>query len=173
MRHRDSREPFVMFPARFIDAEMRGELSERQAKLLRFIGRCGKEIKRETRLTLAQIAAGVGWAGSDDALRRELRGLRPEWIDYESTQGQRIPYLFHWTGLAVAREGDEKLPPETPTSARPPHDLRKRAPQEPPHDGSAETAENPQAEREATSAGTSARFGRLPLYLLPLPRVVR
>jgi hypothetical protein len=41
----------------------------------------------------------------------------------------------------VVREGDEKLRPETATSARPPHDLRKSAPHPPPHDRSAETGE--------------------------------
>lgn len=93
MRRGHTREPFVMLPSRFIDAEMRGELSERQAKLLRLIARRGNEEKRETRLALAAIAAGVDWSWDDDTLLRELRKLRPEWIDYESTQGQRTPYV--------------------------------------------------------------------------------
>lgn len=134
-------EPFAQFPYRFIDAEMRGDLSERQAKLCRYIVRHGNEKKRETRLTLAAIRGGVRWEGSDDTLLRELKSLRPEWIDYESRPGQRSPYVIRWTGLAVVREGDEKLRPETATSARPPHDLRKSAPHPPPHDRSAETGE--------------------------------
>ena len=62
MSRRDSREPFTMFPNRFIDAEMFGDLSERQAKLLRCIARRGSQVKRETRLTLAEVAAGRGLA---------------------------------------------------------------------------------------------------------------
>jgi hypothetical protein len=138
---RDSRELFAMFPNRFIDAEMRGELSERQAKLCRYIVRHGSQEKREARLTLAAIRDGVRWEGSDSTLQRELRSLRPAWIDYASNQGQRRPYVIRLTGLAVLREGDEELRPETTTSARLPHDFRKKAPQEPPQDGSAEADE--------------------------------
>jgi len=40
-----------------------------------------------------------------------------------------------------ASRGGEELGPEPSSSARPPHDFRKRAPQEPPHERSAETSE--------------------------------
>jgi hypothetical protein len=80
-------EPFTMLPDRFIDAEMRGELSQRQAKLLRFIARNASETKREATLSLAQIAAGVRWKWSEDTLLRELKSLRPEWIDFGSKPG--------------------------------------------------------------------------------------
>jgi hypothetical protein len=50
-----SREPFTMLPNRFIDSEMRGELSERQAKLCRYIARSASEKRSEAKLSLAQI----------------------------------------------------------------------------------------------------------------------
>jgi len=136
-----TREPFVMLPIRFIDAELRGELSERQGRLLRFIARRANEARREARLTLAEIAAALRSEVSPDTVGRELKSLRPEWIDFESGQGRRRPYVIRLTGLAVEREGDESPRPEAPTSARPPHDLRRKAPQEPPHERSAETDE--------------------------------
>ena len=82
----------------------------------------------------------MGWPWAYDTLIRELKRVRPEWIDFESTQGQRTPYVFRWTGLAVRREGDLELGQDS-TSARLPHDFRKRAPQEPPQTGSAEADE--------------------------------
>jgi hypothetical protein len=154
-------EPFTMLPDRFIDAEMRGELSQRQAKLLRFIARNASETKREATLSLAQIAAGVRWEWSEDTLLRELKSLRPEWIDFGSKPGQRAPYLIRLTGLAVEREGDS-------TSARPPHDRTNCAEVEPPHADGGEAAADPRREQKATSAETSATS-----LLLPLARVVR
>jgi hypothetical protein len=114
---------------------MRGELSDRQAKLCRFIVR--NAFEGSAKLSLAQIATGLRWEWGEDTLLRELKALRPAWITFESKQGQRGPYLIRLMGLKVLREGDElplsELGPKPPTSARPPHDLRKIAPQEPPH----------------------------------------
>jgi hypothetical protein len=108
-------EPFAMFPHRFIDAEMRGELSDRQAKLCRFVVRHASQDR--ARLTLAQIATGMRWQQSNDTLLRELKSLRPLWLDFDSSPGQRGPYTFLLTGLAVIRE--------TEGEPQPPHDLRK------------------------------------------------
>jgi hypothetical protein len=142
-------EPFTMLPNRFIDAEMRGELSQRQAKLCRFIARNASQNTREARLTLAQIAAGVGWERSEDTLMRELKALRPEWIDFGSKPGQRAPYLIRLTGLAVEQEGDS-------TSARPPQNPVNLAEVEPPHADGREAGANQRREPHATSAETSA-----------------
>jgi hypothetical protein len=90
-------EPFAMFPHRFLDAEMRGELSERQAKLCRYIVQHASQEKAVAKLSLAQIAAGVGWQESEDTLLRELKALRPAWINFESKQGQRGPYVIRLT----------------------------------------------------------------------------
>jgi hypothetical protein len=79
----------------------------------------------------------VRWEWGDDTLLRDLKTLRPDWFDFESKAGQRRPYLFRLTGLAVARNRTDlplsELGRETPTSAPPPHELRKLAPQKPPH----------------------------------------
>ena len=65
-----AREPFTMLPNRFIDAEMSGELSERQAKLCRFIARSANQRKAQVRLSLSQIATGLRWQWSEDTLLR-------------------------------------------------------------------------------------------------------
>jgi hypothetical protein len=114
------------------------------------------------------------WEWSEDTLLRELKGLRPEWIDFESKPGQRGPYLIRLTGLAVKRMGAD-LPPvelgsEPPTSAPPPHDLRKKPPQQPPHaevaertEGALQSAEEPPQEPQHTFLDSP-----LTSYLLPL-----
>jgi hypothetical protein len=156
-------ERFVMLPHRFIDAVMRGELSERQARLCLYIARHASQEKALAKLSLAQIDGGVGWQESDDTLLRELKTLRPAWIDFGSKQGQRAPYAIRLTGLKVLREGDElpltELGPETSSSARPPHDFRNIAPREPPHaevaevvESSKQSGEEPPQEPPQTSA---------------------
>jgi hypothetical protein len=155
-------ELFVMLPHRFIDAVMRGELSERQARLCLYIVRHASQEKALAKLSLAQIDGGVDWQESDDTLLRELKTLRPAWIDFGSKQGQRAPYAIRLTGLKVLREGDElpltELGPETPSSARPPHDLRNIAAQGPPLaevaevvESSKQSGEEPQQEPPQTS----------------------
>jgi hypothetical protein len=161
-----AREPFTMLPDRFIDAERRGELSDRQAKLCRFIARRASESRREARLTLAQIVTGVLWELSEDTLLRELKGLRPEWIDFESKPGQRGAYVIRLTGLRVLREGDAELTSEPPTSARPPHDLRKRASQQPPHPEVAEAAESSLQSAEEPPQEPPHKFPDSPLTSL-------
>ena len=107
-----------MFPHRFIEAEMRGDLSDRQAKLCRFVVRHASQDR--ACLTLEQIATGMRWTRSSDTLLRELKSLRPLWLDFDSRPGQRGPYTFLLTGLAVIRETDGE--------PQPPHDLRKDPP---------------------------------------------
>ena len=128
-------EPFAMFPHRFIDAEMRGDLSDRQAKLCRFIVR--NAFQGRAKLSLAQIATGLRWEWSEDTLLRELKALRPQWIDYESRPGQRDAYLIRLTGLARGQKttvpSRSELGPEARTSAPPPHHLRRTAEKKPPH----------------------------------------
>jgi hypothetical protein len=117
---RRAREPFAMFPHRFIDAEMRGDLSDRQAKLCRFVVQHASQNTNRASLTLEQIATGTRWQRSRDTLMRELKSLRPLWLDFDSRPGQRGPYTFILTGLAVIRETDGE--------PQPPHDLRKNTP---------------------------------------------
>jgi len=137
-------EPFTMLPNRLIDAEMRGDLTDRQAKLCRFIVRHASQETGRACLTLGQIASGVRWQWGDDTLRRELKSLRPLWFDFDSRPGQRGPYTFLLTGLALIREADGE--------AQPPHDLRTNPPipaeVELPHAEVLEAASNHSQSRE-------------------------
>jgi hypothetical protein len=121
-------ELFTMVPNRFVDAVLRGELTERQARLCLYIARHAHQGKGVAKRSLANIAADLQWGKSPDTLMRELKELG-YWFEFDSKQGQRTPYLFRLTGLSVRRVGDELSPderkPEPRTSAPLPHDFRK------------------------------------------------
>jgi hypothetical protein len=142
-------EPFVRQPRRFHDALRCDDVNHRQFLLGCFLA---GEIDFRTgvvALTLRALSDGIGWEWSEDTLLRDLKALRPAWIDFEAKQGQRSPYVFRLTGLAVAGESE---------TARLPHDFRTETPspaEVTPRLRKLEQSTSPEAERDHALSETS------------------
>lgn len=59
----------------------------------------------QVRITLRALAETVGWKQTNDTLLRALKGLREAgWIDFDTKQGQQLPYRITLVGAAVERQ---------------------------------------------------------------------
>lgn len=100
---RSTPEPFFMIVLRALDALKARELSFRAFGLLAFL--CGEADFRTGKVTMSLRAMSdtVGWDGTTDWLRKNLRLLRDGgWIAYESRPGQQKPYVITLTGAKPA-----------------------------------------------------------------------
>jgi hypothetical protein len=109
---------FTPIPRRFHDALRRGDVNARQFLLGCYIAGEVDFRTGEVALTLDAVIGGVGWEWSEDTLLRDLKALRTVWIDFETRQGQRRPYVFRLTGLARASEADRTHDFRTETLSR-------------------------------------------------------
>jgi hypothetical protein len=114
--NRGSGERFTRIPRRFHDALRRDDVNARQYLLGCYLAGEVDFRTGEIALTLDALTDGVGWDWSQDTLLRDLKALRPTWLDFETRQGQRRPYVFRLTGLRIRAE------------AEPPHDFRTETP---------------------------------------------
>lgn len=128
--NRSSGERFVRYPRRFHDALRRADINPRQFLLGCFLAGEVDFETGEVALTLGALGDGLGWEWSEDTLLRDLKALRPAWVDFETKQGQRSPYLFRLTGLAVGigAELPADFRRETPSGAEVTSELRKSGP---------------------------------------------
>lgn len=92
---------FARVPQRFYDALASGEVSHRQFVLGCYLAGQVDYVTGKAALTLKALADGLDWPWSDETLRKDLLGMRPQWIEYEVRQGQRSRYVFRLTGLQV------------------------------------------------------------------------
>jgi hypothetical protein len=129
-------------PRRFHDATRRGEVNGRQYLLGCYLAGEVHFQTGEVSLTLRALADGCDWQWSEDTLLRDLRALRPAWIDFEVGQGQRQPYVFRLTGL---RRRETQLPQDFRTETRSPAEVTSRL-------RKSEQAANPQPKSGFVSA---------------------
>lgn len=106
------RDLYGPVPLRLIDALKRREVTlDGFAIVAFFCGECFRSGNHEAVYTLGGLADALGYRKSADTLSRELKALRPEWIEFETRRGQRTPIVFALTGARVefgvtsAREG--------------------------------------------------------------------
>ena len=92
---------FAAVPLRFFDALERDEINADAFLVGTYlVGRVDFETGKTAR-TLRALADGLRWSKSDDTLRRTLARLRElGWIEYETTGGQRRPYVIVLKNLA-------------------------------------------------------------------------
>jgi hypothetical protein len=109
---------FGAIPLRAHDALRRGDISFQAYGLLCFlICECYRQ-GDEAVYTLASLRDAAHWDKSIDTLRRELRNLKPDWIDFEVIERQRKPYVIRLTdamprhfGKRAAKAGSETPQP--------------------------------------------------------------
>jgi hypothetical protein len=170
-RNVDRDDLYVEVPRRFHDATRRGEVNGRQYLLGCYLAGEVHFQTGEVSLTLRALADGCDWQWSDDTLVNDLKPLRPAWIDFKISQGQRRPYVFRLTGLR--RRKVQQLPqdfrPETPSPAEVTSRLRKseQAAKPQPESGSA-LAQLPhggspkeEKRREETKAGNEEKLDQV------------
>jgi hypothetical protein len=131
---------FTQIPRRFHDALERDEINHRQFFLGCYLAGKVDYQTGEVAFTLRALADNMGWDWTDETLRKDLRHLRPGWIDYSAKQGQRSPYIFRLTGLQVGAHFQPRVRPtlevssneaDTASPATPPQQ-RDVAPAQPP-----------------------------------------
>lgn len=155
----DREDLYVQVPRRFYDALARGEITGRQFRLGCHLAGAVHWKTGEVSLTLRALADGCDWTWSEDTLLRDLRALRPAWIEFEVGQGQRRPYVFRLTGLRRREEGEPPLDfrTETPSPAEVTPTLRKldeagpRQPERDSPDPLPASGGSPKKRREETS----------------------
>jgi hypothetical protein len=91
---------FFIVPLRFLHALERGDVNGRQFKVGCYLAGAIDYRTRELALSLRALAEGCDYGSSDDTLLRDIKAMRPTWIEFEIGQGQRRPYVFRLTGLA-------------------------------------------------------------------------
>jgi hypothetical protein len=103
-----SSDYFARVPYRVRDALVAGELSFKEFALLMFLILDEDYRSQEVLTTLGVLAARMQWPSDDrqhTSLLRAVKALRPTWIEFTVTKGQRSPYCIRLTGAAVKTEG--------------------------------------------------------------------
>lgn len=96
------RDLFGRVPLRLIDALKRREVTfDGFAIVAFFCSECWRSGNHEAIYTFAGLSDALDYPKSLDALSRHLKRLRPEWIDFETKQGQRTPVVFRLTGALI------------------------------------------------------------------------
>jgi hypothetical protein len=96
------REPFVITPRRFVDACRSGEISVGAFHVGHWIACRADFLTGRYIVAVRELLAELGRSpGESKTLRRQLAELRPRWIDFGVSQGQRKPWVITLTGLAA------------------------------------------------------------------------
>lgn len=99
-------EYFFQLPLRLTDALKRGEISGTGLQIVTFLA---AECWRNEDVALyevGQLQRVLDFTRSRDSFLRELKGLRPKWIEFELGARQRKAVEFRLTGAAVRTTGD-------------------------------------------------------------------
>lgn len=102
-------EFFIQIPLRLIDALKRGDISGTGFQIVIFLAAECWRNEGVALYEIGQLQRVLDFKRSRDTFLRELRKLRPEWIDFELGERQRKAVEFRLTGAGVRQAHDTSV----------------------------------------------------------------